>query len=222
VRLPDPPSRATLALQRAAARFLRTPPRLGLAVAALAAEVTIHLLNFRLGDSRVRLLDSASGWSYPHHVSTLAYAGGALACVAGARSAAGEGMRPAWLLAAGLFGLLLLDHVTRLHNSIPAWPVVYAPLLLALAGAIVAIAAGTELAPYVYAALGLLCASVAGHALGPALTDVLGWTSEAWAYQVKVALKEGLELAGWVLLVPALYALAVRRDGWAGVARAEA
>jgi hypothetical protein len=176
--------------------------------------MTIHLVNFRFGDSRVRLLDSASGWSYPHHVSTLAYAGGAFACFVGARSAAGK--RPAWQLAAGLFLFLLLDHVTRLHHSVAAWPVVYAPLLLALAAAIVAVAARTELAPFVYAALGLLCASVACHALGPALTEVLGWSSEAWAYQVKVALKEGLELAGWVLLVPALAALAVRRDRWLG------
>jgi hypothetical protein len=183
--------------------------RAGLAVAALGIETTTHLVNFGFGESRIRVLDSASGWSYPHHLSTLAYAAGTFVCIVAAGST--DTKRPAWWLAAAMFALLLIDHVTRLHQSVAVWPLVYAPILLALAAAIVAIAARTELVPFVYAGLALLCAAVAFHALGPGFTSLVGWSSEEWLYQVKVALKEGLELAGWTLVLPALAALGLSR-----------
>jgi hypothetical protein len=191
--------------------------RTGVAVAVLAVEMTTHLVNFGFGESRIRVLDSASGWSYPHHLSTLAYVAGTAVCFVAARSA--EEKRPAWRLAGGLFAFLLVDHVTRLHQSIAAWPLVYAPVLIALALAIAAVAVRSELVPFVYAGLGLLCASVVCHALGTGFTSLVGWTSEGWDYQVKVALKEGLELAGWVLVLPALAALGVSRVALLRVAR---
>jgi hypothetical protein len=60
----------------------------------------------------------------------------------------------------------------------------------------------------VYAGLALLLSSLVIHVLGPDVVHALGWQQGSWAYQIKVALKEGTELAGWVVLVPAVVALA--------------
>jgi hypothetical protein len=43
------------------------------------------------------------------------------------------------------------------------------------------------------------------HVLGPHVVQALGWGTDSWAYQVEVGLKEGMELAGWLLLVFALW-----------------
>jgi hypothetical protein len=55
----------------------------------------------------------------------------------------------------------------------------------------------------------LLLASLAIHVLGPSAVRALGWGPDSWAYQIKVGLKEGTELAGWVLLLPPLARLAL-------------
>ncbi len=55
----------------------------------------------------------------------------------------------------------------------------------------------------------MLLASLAIHVLGPSAVRALGWGPDSWAYQVKVGLKEGSELAGWVLLLPPLARLAL-------------
>jgi uncharacterized membrane protein YfbV (UPF0208 family) len=111
-------------------------------------------------------------------------------------------------VACALFAFLCVDGATRIHQHVPAWPAVYAPMLIALALAVVTIGRGTDRAAVLYAGLALLFGSLAIHVLGPHVVDALGWQPDGWAYQIKVALKEGTELAGWVVLVPALVHLA--------------
>jgi hypothetical protein len=179
------------------------PPYL-LAGAALAASVTTTLIVFGAGaEGRLRFLDTAAEWSWTHVAATAAFAAGTVAAASALR--AGTPPRPAWRLTAGAFGVLLADNVTRAHTHIAFWPAVYAPLLAILAGSAWSIARGTEEAPVVGAGLGLLAASIGIHVLGPGVVETLGWSRGSWAYALKVGLKEGTELAGWTLVVPALW-----------------
>jgi hypothetical protein len=174
--------------------------------AALALESAIHLANFGLDDLRIRMLDSNYEWSYSHLLATGAFATGAVTSVIAARS----GVRRArtWWTAGALFAFLAVDGATRIHEHIPAWPVVYAPVLVCLCVAVASLAEGTDEEPVVRAGIALLALSIVIHVFGPGVVHRLGWSPEGWAYQSKVALKEGTELAGWVLLVPALVRLA--------------
>jgi hypothetical protein len=178
-----------------------SPAAIAAAAAAIAVLVT-QLLDFGAWDLRVHLLDSGYEWSYSHILATLAFAAGAVIC--GANAAAAPRMRGTWWIACALFGVLLLDNVTRLHEHVPMWPIVYGPFLAALCVSIIRVTAGSRQARLVHVGVALLCISLAIHVFGPPLVHLFGWGADSWAYQVKIAVKEGTELAGWVLLVPAL------------------
>ena len=53
-----------------------------------------------------------------------------------------------------------------------------------------------------------LIISYAIHVFGVQAVEALGWGIESLAYQLKVGVKQGTELAGWLLLVLALWRLA--------------
>jgi hypothetical protein len=167
-----------------------------------------QLLDYSAWNLRVRTLDSSYEWSWSHFASIAAIALGAVLCAVGATRAgargAADGRRRAWRAAAVLMGVLLADNVTRLHEHVPHWPVVYAPLVVGLGVAVAAVAAGRPGAGLVHAAVGLLCLSLVIHVAGPKVVSALGWSPTSLAFQVKVALKEGSELAGWVLLLAGL------------------
>jgi hypothetical protein len=178
---------------------LRSAPMRGAAAAAVAAAGTVmatQLLDFEAWHLRIRLLDSSYEWSWSHLVSTGAIGAGAVLCALGARAAAPGRRLRAWRVAAVL------------HEHLPHWPVLYAPVVAGLAAAVVVVAAGRPAARLVVAAVALLCASFAIHVAGPSIVRALGWSPYGFAFQVKVALKEGSELAGWVMLLTALARLA--------------
>ena len=193
-------------------RRIRSGLSLWLAVAAavVVIEFATHLADFGLDNLRIRLLDSSYEWSYSHLLATAAFVAGAL--FTGAAAAARVPRRLAWAVACVLFALLFVDNVTRFHEHIGFWPAIYAPILVGLALSILILVRETDLAGVAYAGLALMLASLVLHAGGrPFVVSVMGWDHEAWGYQiVKVALKEGLELAGWTLLVPTLVRLALR------------
>jgi len=163
-----------------------------------------QLLNFTAWNLRIRALDASYEWSWSHVASTTCIATGTVLCVAGAARAGGGGRRRAWRAAAILMAVLLADNVTRLHEHVPHWPVVYAPLVVGLGVAMAAVAAGRPGARLVHAAVALLCLSLVIHVAGPRAVSALGWSPTSLAFQVKVGLKEGTELAGWVLLLTGL------------------
>jgi hypothetical protein len=180
-----------------------------IAAAVFAFAVGTHLADRYLLASRVRLLDSSRAGSYSHVLSTTAMAAATLAAAMLALSAAGT-RRRASLTASVLFGALLLDNLTRFHQRIPAWPVVFVPLLAGLCAAALVLASGTSEHTVVAAGFCVLLASFAVHVLGPPALRAAGWGPSSWAYEGKIAVKEGLELAGWTLLAPALVRLARR------------
>lgn len=197
--------------RRGAARVRQAPlrPWLLAAAAVVALEMATHLVDFGADDLRIRLLDSSYEWSWSHLVATAAFAAGAVLGLLGAQRATVH--RRAWRVTGGLFAFLFADNVTRLHERISAWPVLYAPLLAVLMLSLAIVAWDTDQRHIVLVALTLLMGSLAIHVLGPHVVRALGWGPDGWAYQVKVALKEGSELAGWVLLLPPLARLALRR-----------
>jgi len=163
-----------------------------------------QLLDFTAWNLRIRALDASYEWSWSHVASTTCIATGTVLCVAGAARAGGGGRRRAWRAAAILMAVLLADNVTRLHEHVPHWPVVYAPLVVGLGVAMAAVAAGRPGARLVHAAVALLCLSLVIHVAGPKAVSALGWSPTSLAFQVKVGLKEGTELAGWLLLLTGL------------------
>lgn len=178
------------------------------AAGVLAVETTTHLFDFGVYDLRITFLNSANEHSYSHWLATLAFAAGAV--FGGVGAARASSRRAAWWSICGIFGFLFVDAVFRLHDHIGFWPVLFAPILIGLAIALALVAKGTDQAVVVYVGLALLFASLGIHVFGPSVVRALGWAPAGWAYQVKIALKEGSELAGWVLLVPALARLASR------------
>jgi hypothetical protein len=174
------------------------------ALAAVGAAVLVlatNLIDFGVDHGHIRLLDASAEWSWSHVVASAAFAAGMLAGVLGARRG------PAWRAIAGLFALLLIDNLTRLHTHIGYWPALYAPILLGLSYALWSATRDTEVSRVVLAGLAMLVVSLGIHVVGPHVVHALGWGTDSWAYQVKVGLKEGTELAGWVLVVPGLWRL---------------
>jgi cytochrome bd-type quinol oxidase subunit 2 len=173
----------------------------------VAVEMATHLGDCGADDLRIRLLDSAYKWSWSHLVATAAFATAAVLGFTGAQRSAGH--RRAWRAIGGLFAFFFVDNVTRLHDHVAHWPVVYTPLLGVLMLSLAVVAWDTDQQRIVVGALTLLLASLAIHVLGPSAVRALGWGPDSWAYQIKVGLKEGTELAGWVLLLPPLARLAL-------------
>ena len=184
--------------------YISARPRLpGVAVAAaaaLAVEMTTHLVDFGVYDLRVRVINSSLEVSYPHWLVTAATALATLAAVVATRR--GAAPRAAWTAASVVLTFLLVDKVLGLHDRIPHWEALYAPALAVLVFALWSLAgsfSGRE-AALLRVGISLLVFSLAVHVAGPTLVRELGWSPDGWAYQVKVALKEGTELAGWVLV----------------------
>lgn len=87
---------------------------------------------------------------------------------------------------------------------------IYLPLLVGLAASVGHLAKRFGQNRLMWIALGALAASYAVHVFGPQVVERFGWGTDSWAYQVKVGLKEGSELAGWLLLVIALWRMGQR------------
>jgi hypothetical protein len=174
----------------------------GFAAVVVAAQVSAHLFDFWALHLRSALLDSAS-----EHGIFVRLGGVAILACAGTTLAHGRSSRLAVPLAVVTTGFFA-DALFGLHEHIPHWQVVYAPLLGAIAAGYWLLAAPFAPAPrrLVRAALVLLVLSAAIHVLGPPALAALGWGPGAWEYQVKIALKEATEIAGWILLASGLAA----------------
>jgi hypothetical protein len=167
-----------------------------LAAVVVAAQVSAHLFDFWALHLRSVLLDSASEHGLFVRlggVAMLATAGATLAHRRSSRLAIPLAFVTAWLFADSLLGL---------HEHVPHWKLVYAPLFGAIAACYWLLSAPLAPAPrrLVRGALALLVLSAAIHVLGPPALAALGWGPSAWEYQVKIALKEATEIAGWILL----------------------
>lgn len=176
-------------------------------IAALLAVITTHLIGFAVDHPEPGWLNASASSSWSHRAVAVSLAAATVACAWGAR---GGNERGTWVLAALILGFLALDELTSLHAHVDeaTWgKVLYAPILLALGLSLWRLAAGTNQRGILAAALITLAVSFVIHVFGAHVVEALGWGTGSWPYQVKVALKEGMELAGWLLVLTVLLRL---------------
>ena len=184
-----------------------------LTAAAVFAQTAGQLIDFRLFDLRLGLLDS------DHHGSVF----GAASIFAEVVAAAAIGLRVlstrrvVGVLVAALVGVLTIPRALVRYE--PGFQRYEVPILVVpLTGVLVVVCALTFRDPrrvrfIVWGSLALLACSFALHAVGPQ-ADASGFTTSAaaylathtWAYQLTGMLKHSAELAGWMLLATGMIA----------------
>lgn len=151
------------------------------------------------------MLNANLAVSWSHRATAVALAlGGGLAALRARRATPG---RRWWAATAAVLMLLFVVEVSPVHvevDRLSYGKLVYVPLLVCLVVCVLRLLGESDQATVGWSALACLVASYAVHVMGPAAVRVLGWGTDSWAYQVKVGIKEGTELSGWVLLMWAL------------------
>ncbi len=111
-----------------------------------------------------------------------------------------------------LLTFIAIDKVVRLHDHVPHYLVVYAPVLLGALLCLLAVArrAPRSAARLLLAGLAFLAVSLALHVVGERVLLELDLESAGWAHQVKAVVKHGCEIEGWFLVAIGLVSTAVR------------
>ena len=174
------------------------------AVAVALAQIAAQLVDYQLDDLHLRALNANSdasvvAWLTPAGMA-LALAG-VIACLRRRGRANARGA----VVAALLVGLLVVASARRgafggslsLHRS----TLMLAPALAVLLALLLREAREVEATPRHLLRIGcaLLVGSYALHLLGGALADAVGG-EHSWTYQVGAAMKEGTEVAGWLIV----------------------
>jgi hypothetical protein len=172
----------------------------------VAAGVAAQLIGYEFFHGRVQPLNSASDGGLFGLVGNISIAAAALAAWLVLIR-----VRPATiaiLILPPLLTFLAVDKVFRLHDHISGWLVFYLPVLAATF--VAAAAASRRLPPRCFrlitVGLALLIGSFLLHQYGEWLLYHVGGTNTGWMYQVKAAVKHGLEVAGWFLIALGLAA----------------
>jgi hypothetical protein len=177
-----------------------------LAGGVAAAVVLTNLIDFEADAERIGFFNAnlASSWSHRATAGALLVGGG----VAALRVRGGGRHRRWWGVTAAALIFLFVVEVSPAHvqvDRLSYGKLIYLPLLACLAVCVVRLLDGSDQVTVMRVALAALAGSYAVHVLGPDAVRALGWGTGSWAYQLKVGLKEGLELSGWLLLVLALW-----------------
>lgn len=182
--------------------------RLGIAatIVVAAAGSAAQLIDYAFFGLRIRALDSASNGGVFGVAGDVAVAAAAFsAWVLAARVLAARARPARWVAAlAGLLTFLAADHVTGLHERISHWLAFYLPVLLASFACLAAAAWGDRL---IRVGLALLGISFLVHVFGQRLVLGLGANPADLAYQFKLVVKHGTEVAGWLLIALGLLRL---------------
>jgi hypothetical protein len=168
----------------------------GIVLAGTAAQ----LIGYGFFHGRVQALDSSSDEGLFGLVGDVSIAAAALAAwLVPIR------VRPVTIATVALpvlLTFLTIDKVFRLHDHIPHWLVFYLPVLAATFAAVAAVA--RRLSPrclrLTAIALALLISSFVVHLYGESVIYHLGGSATGWLFQVKAAVKHGMEVAGWFLI----------------------
>jgi len=168
--------------------------------------VVTNLVDFEADEERIGLLNAnlASSWSHRATAGALLLGGG----LAAFRAWHAPRRRRWWGATAAALVFLFVVEVSPAHvqvDRLSYGKLIYVPLLACLVVCVLRLVEGSEQVTEMRVALAALAGSYAIHVLGPDAVRALGWGTDSWAYQVKVGLKEGTELSGWLLLVLALW-----------------
>ena len=170
-----------------------------LALVAAVAEATAQLVDFWAFDLRYPALNGDSSAYAFSWLAALLMAATIAAFVVLARS---DVHRRACYALAGAFTFFLVDNVADIHERWANGKLLLLPLL----GTVFALVwrVSTDVDPAVRRVLrlglGALALSLAVHLAGPEVLAWAGWPEHSWESQVKIAIKECSELAGWVLI----------------------
>jgi hypothetical protein len=176
------------------------------------AVIASNVIDFELDHPRIALLDANAGSSWSHRATAAALAAGAL--VAGGAALRPRAERLVWATTAGILGVLFVTEISTIHVAVDRHSLgklVYVPLLAALVACLWRLFHGRSGASAVRTAVVVLAASYVVHLFGARVLAAVGWGPDSLAYQLKVGLKEGSELAGWLLVIIALVRLSRAR-----------
>ncbi len=169
---------------------------------SVTAVVTAHLVDFGVYDLRINAMNANLGTSPVAWVSPAAVL---IALVASIVLVLRTGQGSIRVLPFALAIVLVLA-TRHIGESIPYWQVL---LLPPLGVTLVALwIAARDLNPSTGRMLRsgclLLVIAFSLHVFGAAILRHLGFGVDSWPYQVKIALKEGSEISGWMLIAAAL------------------
>lgn len=172
------------------------------AATALATVMVTHLIDFGADGLRIRLLNANSDGSWSHLLTSgVLVVSSVLMLIALTQS---RRQRAVTMLGAAVFVFLSVDEISSLHVQVDSmsWgKLVYAPVLIVLGVCLWRLAGDHAGAVEIRAGLATLIISYGIHVLGPHIVHALGWSSQSWAYEIKVGLKAGTEIAGWLLVL---------------------
>ncbi len=179
-----------------------------LSVGAVAAVAVTHLVDFGVYSLRYRIFNANSAGSWSHLAVTLMLGAGAALCLAGARRTTEQ--RTALLAPAVVFAILFLLGVSPgVHAAIDSLNhgrLLFAPLLAVVVYCLWRVTRDGEYFSLIRAGAVLLLASYAIHLLEPrGIAGFFGWPVGGWIFQITVVIKEGVELAGVLLGLLALW-----------------
>jgi hypothetical protein len=172
----------------------------GVAGAAFALQATAQLVDFWAFDLRFAWLNGNSTASAFSWVSAVAIFGTGVAFVGLVVRVPDH--RRITATVAVLFMFLLVDNRAHLHERLPHGKVLFLPALGIAFGLLWHFSGlgSPRTRVLVRGGLSFLAASLFIHLVGPTFLSWAGWQSHDWQYQVKVALKESTEKAGWILV----------------------
>jgi hypothetical protein len=170
----------------------------------VGAAVAAHLIDFGVYGLRIRALNVGLGSSPVAWVSPAAIAIALVSTILLARRG------QIALLLVPVLAIVLVLATRHVGESLPYWQVLLLPPLgLAL---FLLWRESDRLEPVAgrvcRAGCVLLVCAFALHAFGPAVLHAFGVTDYSWPDQVKIALKEGLEIGGWLLVASGLAPMA--------------
>ena len=191
-----------------------------LALVAVAVQTALYLADVYAFDRRVGTFDVDAESGLPAWAATVAIFSTGL--VALLLSFVESSRRPSLLALAGAVTFLSFDESLVVHERVGleitealdlsdkylrvAWPAVYLPLLAAIAVLVVYLAR-TSTGParrLLVVGLVALAGAVGLEVAGLALDLIPSLTATDWLYTIQIALEEGAELAGWILLTTGL------------------
>lgn len=175
-----------------------------LVVLVLVAELTTHLVDYGVYQLRVRVMDANLGSSPVAWISPAAVAVALVAAILLARRGRVHVLLPAAL------GVVLVLTTRHVGESLPHWQLLLLPPLGVALFLLWRGADGLDALAARMCRVGcmLLVSAFVLHVFGGPGLHRLGVHDYSWPYQVKVALKEGSEIAGWLLVASGLAATA--------------
>ena len=184
-----------------------------LACLAVLVQTALYLIHIHAFDRSVAVLDLEEGGLVTWATSSATFSVGVVALLLTFLVSEARWRGPA--VAVGT-AFISFDDAVVLHERVGfeitgalaisdsymriVWPILYAPLLAAVAVLIWQLARGNSTARrLVFGGLLGLAVAIGLEIVGVAL-DRAGFNEESWPWTVKAVLEEGVELAGWILI----------------------